>query len=102
MAKVASPPPQRQNQRERMQQQAHYAQRKRRIFLAGATTIAVLGIVIGIWAIASRARSEPSAQALYQFHTQDIHSLAFDPGDANTIFFGHHTGLKVSHDAGRS
>ncbi len=102
MAKVASPPRRQQNQRERMQQQARHQRRTRRILLAGATTIAVLGIAIGIWAIVARVGSGPDARALYQFHTQDIHSLAFDPGDANTLFFGHHTGLKVSHDAGRT
>ncbi|MHB8647519.1 MAG: WD40/YVTN/BNR-like repeat-containing protein [Thermomicrobiales bacterium] len=101
MAKVASPP-QPKNQRERMQQQARHEQRKRRTLLAGATTIAVLGIAIGIWAIAARVGSGPDARALSQFHTPDIHSLSFDPGDANTIFFGHHTGLKISHDAGRT
>ncbi|MDQ6906685.1 MAG: hypothetical protein M3176_07655 [Chloroflexota bacterium] len=100
MAKVASPPPRQQNQRERMQQQARHQQHKRGILLIGATTITVLGIALGIWAIASRVGSEPSAHALYQFHTPDIHSLVFDPSDANTIFFGHHTGLKISHDTG--
>jgi len=100
MAKVVSPPPRRQNQRERMQQQASQKQRTRGILLASATTVIVLGIALGIWTIAARVGSEPSAHALSQFHTQDIHSLAFDAGDANTIFFGHHTGLKVSHDAG--
>lgn len=100
MAKVASPPPRQPNQRERMHQQTRREQRKRSILLVGATTVTVLGIALGIWALASRVGSEPSAHALYQFHTQDIHSLAFDPSDANTVFFGHHTGLKISHDAG--
>ncbi|MGH9174252.1 MAG: WD40/YVTN/BNR-like repeat-containing protein, partial [Vicinamibacterales bacterium] len=38
--------------------------------------------------------------ALYQFQTQDFHSLAFDPDDADTIFFGHHGGLMISEDGG--
>jgi photosystem II stability/assembly factor-like uncharacterized protein len=102
MAKTAEKPVKQPNQRERMRREVHARQRQRRVLLGGVLAVAVVGIAIGVWAITSRAGSEPSAQALYQFHTQDIHSLAFDPGDANTIFFGHHTGLKISHDAGLS
>ncbi len=100
MAKTAATPPKRINQRERMQRQARAHQRQRRLLLGGVLAVTIVGLAIGVWAIASRVGSGPSAHALYQFHTQDIHSLAFDPGDANTIFFGHHTGMKVSHDAG--
>src|SRR5437016_2223903 len=102
MAKTAAKPPQRANQRERMRREARARQRQRRVLLGGMLALTVVGLAIGVWAITSRVGSGPSAQALYQFHTQDIHSLAFDPGDANTLFFGHHTGLKISHDAGKT
>jgi photosystem II stability/assembly factor-like uncharacterized protein len=54
-----------------------------------------------VWWLTGRIE-EPAGQALYQFNTQDYHSLAFDPVDVNTVYFGHHDGLKVSHDAGAS
>ena len=34
--------------------------------------------------------------------TRDVHSLAFDPSDAQHLFFGHHNGLLESRDGGRS
>jgi photosystem II stability/assembly factor-like uncharacterized protein len=34
--------------------------------------------------------------------TRDVHSLAFDPADAQHLYFGHHTGLLESRDGGRS
>lgn len=102
MAKATEKPLKQPNQRERMQREAKSKQWQGRLLIGGLLGLTVIGIAIGVWAISSRVGSKPSAQALYQFHTQDIHSLAFDPGDPNTIFFGHHTGLKISHDAGLS
>lgn len=100
MAKAAAKPTKHSNQRERMQREARARQRKRRLLMSGLLAFTITGIAIGVWAITTRVGSGQDARALYQFHTQDVHSLAFDPGDANTVFFGHHTGLKVSHDAG--
>ena len=34
--------------------------------------------------------------------TRDVHSLAFDPSDAQHLFFGHHNGLLESRDGGKS
>ena len=34
--------------------------------------------------------------------TQDVHSLAFDPSDAQHLYFGHHNGLLESRDGGKS
>lgn len=34
--------------------------------------------------------------------TNDFHALAFSPGDASTVFFGHHNGIMRSVDAGRT
>ncbi|MGI8546989.1 MAG: WD40/YVTN/BNR-like repeat-containing protein, partial [Gemmatimonadaceae bacterium] len=100
MVKTATTPIKQPNQRERMQREAKGKQRQRQVLLSGLLAVTVIGIAIGVWAITSRVGSVPSANALSQFHTQDIHSLAFDPSDTNTLFFGHHTGLKISHDAG--
>ena len=34
--------------------------------------------------------------------TQDVHSLAFHPSDAQHLYFGHHNGLLESRDGGKS
>jgi hypothetical protein len=34
--------------------------------------------------------------------TPDVHALAFDPADAQHLYFGHHDGLLESRDGGRS
>lgn len=34
--------------------------------------------------------------------TSDVHSLAFDPDDAQHLYFGHHNGLLETRDGGRS
>jgi hypothetical protein len=34
--------------------------------------------------------------------TRDVHSLAFDPSDAQHLYFGHHNGLLESRDGGRT
>lgn len=34
--------------------------------------------------------------------TRDVHSLAFDPANAQHLYFGHHNGLLESRDGGRS
>lgn len=34
--------------------------------------------------------------------TQDVHSLAIDPSDAQHLYFGHHNGLLESRDGGKS
>jgi photosystem II stability/assembly factor-like uncharacterized protein len=63
--------------------------------------LAVLLAGIAAWWIIGQSRSV-GARPLYQFQTQDFHSLAFDPVDADTLFFGHHDGLMASQDGGES
>lgn len=43
-----------------------------------------------------------SAMAWAQLDTADVHSLSFDPADADLLYFGHHGGLLASGDGGRS
>jgi len=102
MAKIAEKPTKRPGQRERMQREVQGRRRQRRLLVGGLITLAVIGLASVTWVVTSRGGSGESAQALSQFHTADIHSLAFDPRDANTVYFGHHTGLKISRDGGKS
>jgi len=81
-------------------QRAARRTRRRRIRALGVTAIAAFAVIIGVVALAGRSAGA-SGQALYQFNTADFHSLAFDPTDANTVYFGHHGGLNISHDGGK-
>lgn len=39
-------------------------------------------------------------QPIARFNTADFHAFAFDPNDANVIYFGHHNGVMQSRNAG--
>lgn len=69
--------------------------------LVGVAIIAGLGI---LWWRAGDDGGDGAAagQALHQFDTADFHSLAFDPTDENSLYFGHHYGIKVSVDGGET
>ena len=67
----------------------------------GLLALAVVLAGIAVWWAIERPGSS-GGQALYQFNTQDFHSLAFDPASADTLYFGHHQGLKVSRDGGKT
>lgn len=71
------------------------------LVLAAAAGVMAVVAVTSFWWLTGRFEATPG-QALYQFDTQDYHSLAFDPVDSDTVYFGHHEGLMVSHDAGAS
>ena len=60
--------------------------------------IAVVAVALAGWWWTSRAGTD--AVALHRFETDDIHSLAFDLADPNSVFFGHHGGIMLSNDAG--
>lgn len=81
-------------------QRAARRTRRGRVLALGVTTIAAIAAIIGVITLVGRSAGA-SGQALYQFNTADFHSLAFDPTDANTVYFGHHGGLKISHDGGK-
>lgn len=78
------------------------ARRRQRGWLrSGILVFAVVLAGIAAWWAIERSGSS-GGQALYQFNTQDFHSLAFDPASADTLYFGHHQGLKVSRDVGET
>ncbi len=69
--------------------------------------LAVLGIalvlVAGLWIVLSnRQPKNNSVPPISRLTTRDFHSLAFSPTEPDTIFFGHHDGLLVSHDGGKN
>lgn len=76
------------------------ARQNRAIWMIAAA-ILLLVATVSVWKVGSQAGAT-DGQALYQFDTQDFHSLAFDPENPDRIYFGHHYGLKVSDDAGKS
>lgn len=90
-----------QQRREEAQRRAAQRRRQRLLTRIGAFALAGIVVAAGVWWLIARSDSS-SGQALSQFDTNDFHSLAFEPGDADTIYFGHHGGLKVSRDAGKS
>lgn len=101
MARVAHPASSRRVRRQEEAQRRTRRQRQRRNAGVVVAALVVVGLIAGGWWLI-RDSGPSQAQALSQFHTQDFHSLAFDPANPNTIYFGHHEGLKVSHDGGKS
>jgi photosystem II stability/assembly factor-like uncharacterized protein len=62
----------------------------------------VLILLFGSWAVFSRARTaSEKALPISQLTTNDFHSLAFSPTEPETILFGHHDGLLISHNGGK-
>ncbi len=92
------------SRRTRRQEEAQRrARRQRQQRLIGVAVVALIaiGLIGGGWRL-TRGSGPSQAQALARFSTEDFHSLAFDPTDPDTIYFGHHQGLKVTHDGGKS
>lgn len=69
------------------------------VLLAG---IAVLALLNRPDAATSGAASAGEANAISTLGTADYHSLAISPADPETVFFGHHGGVKKSTDGGRT
>lgn len=71
------------------------------VLLLGAAGIAVAGaiVVIALWpSLGNGGR----LNAWATLGTADVHALAFAPGDASHLYFGHHDGLLETRDGGRS
>ena len=63
---------------------------------AGLIVIALL------WFVLSNRQSDAlQAQPISKLSTADFHSLAFSLTEPETIYFGHHNGLLVSHNGGK-
>lgn len=65
--------------------------------IGGVIAIALIAGV-GWWL----SRNGSGAPSISRLSTNDFHSLAFSPTEPDTVFFGHHGGLMVSRDGGRT
>ncbi len=101
MAKTAPPRSSRAQRREEARRQARRRRQQRLLLRGGLGVIVILAAAVAVWWLVARTGSS-GTPVLYQFRTQDFHSLAIDPADPQTIYFGHHGGLLVSRDGGRS
>src|SRR5712691_8772730 len=78
-------------------------QRRSTRWVATALGLAVVGL--GAWLLTAdasplRASGNASAATLASYRPADLHALVVSPTDANTVTFGHHYGMLVSHDGG--
>ncbi|MGQ0602072.1 MAG: YCF48-related protein [Anaerolineales bacterium] len=65
--------------------------------------LGVLGLAAAGWLwFSNNAPSGSAVRPVSQLTTADFHSLAFSPTEPETVFFGHHHGLLVSRDGGRT
>lgn len=67
------------------------------LWLALAGALVVGGLLIG-----RLVNTGQNRRAISRLSTSDFHSLAFSATEPETVFFGHHGGLMVSQDGGRS
>ena len=85
-------------QRERIHRKKQQRTQSRWMMAAG---LAFLVIAV-LWLVFSNRDSENSgALPVSRLTTNDFHSLAFSPTEPETVFFGHHKGLLVSHNGGK-
>ena len=68
----------------------------------GGGAIAAFGLIAVVALNAFGGQAGGGAAAWSTLGTQDVHSLAFDPVDAQHLYFGHHGGLLQTTDGGRS
>ena len=84
----------------RQQHQREKLIRQQRRWLVVVGIILVM-LTVGRWFLTSRGVSS-NASPISQLSTRDFHALAFSPTQPDTIYFGHHSGLMVSRDGGRT
>lgn len=82
------------------QRRQHARQRQARLWVGGGVVIAALGLAFVWWT--TRGGASSGGTPIGRISANDFHSLAFSPTEPDTVFFGHHGGLMVSRDGGRS
>lgn len=73
-------------------------QRSWRLAAGGVGLILIAGISFLLF---GRGNEKSEMRPISHLTTADFHSLAFSPTKPETIFFGHHDGLLVSHNGGQ-
>lgn len=81
--------------------QAQRRGRQRHVLASGLAAFGLVAVVVGVWWLIAGGLS-PGVPVLYRFQTEDYHALVVDPSDPETVYFGHHGGLLVSRDGGRT
>lgn len=71
-----------------------------RILLVGAVGLVIAGIAL--YVLWPGRENDRDLNAWATLNTADVHALAFAPGDASHLYFGHHDGLLETRDGGRS
>lgn len=71
-----------------------------RLWAASGVVVAAL-VLAGTW-LATRGVASSGGTPISRVSATDFHSLAFSPSEPDTLFFGHHGGLMVSRDGGRT
>jgi len=69
--------------------------------------LGLAAVGVGAWLLTTdasplRASGAASAATLASYRPADLHALVVSPTDANTVTFGHHYGMLVSHDGGKT
>jgi len=87
---------QRERERIRIKKQK---QRSRQLIIGG--TVLVVIAVLSFLFLSNKGSQASNVRAISRLTTDDFHSLAFSPTEPETVFFGHHNGLLVSHNGGK-
>jgi photosystem II stability/assembly factor-like uncharacterized protein len=86
------------NQKERNRIKREQKRRSQWVISAGV----ILLLLAGAWIVFSNRQPASSAMhPISQLTTADFHSLAFSLTEPETVYFGHHGGLLVSHNGGK-
>jgi photosystem II stability/assembly factor-like uncharacterized protein len=86
------------NQKERNRIKREQKRRSQWVISAGV----ILLLLAGAWIVFSnRQPASSGTHPISQLTTADFHSLAFSLTEPETVFFGHHNGLLVSHNGGK-
>ena len=88
---------QRERERVRIRRKQQNSQ-SRWLIAAGVALV----VIAGLWFVFSNQQSgNLEVQPISKLSTTDFHSLAFSLTEPETVFFGHHGGLLVSHNGGK-
>jgi photosystem II stability/assembly factor-like uncharacterized protein len=85
-------------QKERLRRKKQQKSQPQWLVAVGAGLI----VIAGLWFMFSNRQSDNTqVQPISKLSTADFHSLAFSLTEPETVYFGHHHGLLVSHNGGK-